>query len=212
MIEIKANQQDLADLLGKLEALPKGLATATSRAINKSLTSVRAEMVRLIRADYDLKAGEIRKQLVLVKATPSRLEGRIAGESSPGVPLLQFVRMKRVPSTLRTKGGAYTPKVGIPVLIRRDKGKLVFKRAFLARMGSGHVGAFVRTVQTLKASGRGRRESKMGKRYVKELYGPSPIKLMGSNANQERIEDFAQEVMDKNLRHEAEFFLIQAGI
>lgn len=217
MIELTYDQRDLAALLARLNQLPNGLAAATSRAINRTLTSTRAEMVRMIRADYDLRAGDIRKELRISKSTQKTMTGRIDGESSPGIPLIRFARIRRVPSTIRTRGAGYSPKVGVPVLIRRDKGRIAARGVFLARMASGHEGAFLRADPA--SSGRAARggsvrvgQSRAGNRYIREVYGPSPLKLLTTDANMERIEDYAQDVMDKNIQHEADFYLRQAGV
>lgn len=217
MIRIKTDSRQLAAMLGKLERTPKALATATSRAINKTLTSTRAEGVRMIRTDYAIKAGEVRKELTIRQASPNSLVGRVGGESSPGVPLIKFARMRRVPSTRRTKGGGYTPKVGIPVQIKKASGKVVFKRAFIVRLKSGHVGAFVRadaatSGRRLKGTSARANASKLGKRYMVEKFGPTPIKLLGSQANLARLDAFARSTMDKNLKHEAEFILSKIGL
>jgi hypothetical protein len=217
MIDIKVDKQQLAALLGKLEQAPKALATATSRAINKTLTSTRAEMVRTIRTDYSIKAGDIRKELAIRQANPNQLVGKVGGESSPGVPLIRFARTKMVPSTRRTKGGGYTPKSGIPVLIKKATGKKIFKRAFIVQLKSGHVGAFVRadpgkSGRLLKGTNIRVNASKLGKRYFVEKYGPTPIKLLGAKANLSRIDAFARSTMDKNLKHEAEFILSKIGL
>ncbi len=217
MINLTIDKKKLSDLVGKLEAIPKGLARSASMAINKTLTSTRAEIVRVIRAGYALKAGDIRKELEVKRSTPATMIGRIAGESSPGVPLISFARIKAIPSTRRTKSGGYTPKVGIPVLIKKTRGKVTFKGAFVIRLKSGHVGVFVRAdASTSGRLVRGAKvrvgASKLGKRYVKEKYGPTPIKLLGSKENLRLIENFAQETMDKNMQHEAEYYLSKAGL
>lgn len=197
MIELQADKSDIADLLRILKVLPKGLEKAASRAINKTLTSTRAYMVKVVRADYAVKARDVRSELDIQKATWSHLTGRVHGSGSPGIPLLQFARMKRVPSTRRLKSGGYTPKVGVPVLIRKDRGKMAARGVFLARMKSGHVGAFKRT-------GEGRK--------IKEAYGPSPIKILASERYDAQIDDFAGETFEKNLQHEADFVLRKMGL
>lgn len=210
MIEIRVDQRQLSDLLGQLESVPKGMAIATSRAANKVLTTTRAEMVRTIRTKYAIKAVDVRKELAIDKMYPAKLVGRIWGESSPGVPLNVFVRMRRVPSTKRTKGGGYTPKIGIPVLVRKDKGKRIVRGAFTAKMRSGHVGAFVRGSRYKQ--GRKTSKSQLGAREITELFGPTPVKLLGGKEVLAAIEQYANLAMDKNLRHEAEFFLQKQGL
>lgn len=197
MIELQADKSDIADLLRTLKVLPKGLEKAASRAINKTLTSTRAYMVKVVRADYAVRARDVRSELEIQKANWSHLTGRVYGSGSPGIPLIQFARMKRVPSTRRLKSGGYTPKVGVPVLIRKDRGKMAARGIFLARMKSGHVGAFKRT-------GEGRK--------IKETYGPSPIKILASERYDAQIDDFAGEIFEKNLQHEADFVLRKMGL
>lgn len=210
MIDIRVNQQQLGNLLDLLKVVPKGLATATSRAGNKTMASTRAEMVRLIRAKYAIKAGDVRRELVIRRMNPNNLVGSIYGESSPGVPLIRFYRLRRTPSTIRTKAGGYSPKVGVPVLVRKDKGKRTVRGAFTARMQSGHEGMFIRGSKW-KAGKKGNR-SGLGNREITELYGPTPVKLLGGAETLAQVETFAQTAMDKNLAHEAEYYLQQQGL
>jgi len=202
MIEIIADTKDLEDLLRTLKVLPKGLEKATSRAINKTLTSTRAYMVKAVRQDYAVKAKDVRSELVIRRATWANQEGSIKGSGSPGIPLIGFARMRRVPSTKRLKSGGYAPKVGIPVLVRKDRGKGPARGVFLARMKSGHIGAFKRTGGL----------SKSGGQAIREAYGPSPVKMLSSDRYDEQIDDFADEALQKNLRHEADFVLKQMGL
>ena len=185
-------------LIRDLRLVPRGLEKAAARAINKSLTSTRAEMVRQVRGDYAIKAKSVRDALAIHRASWSRLTGQIRGDGSPGIPLKEFANTKKVPSTKRLKSGGYRPKAGIPVTIRKDKGKIAAKGVFLAKMKSGHVGAFIRP--------------EAGSRYIKEVYGPSAIKLLGSDRYDEAITDYGQEQLDKNLRHEAKRILEKAGL
>lgn len=202
MILLLHDKSDLESLLKALKVLPKGLEKATSRAINKTLTATRAYMVKAVREDYAVKAKDVRSELVIRRATWGNLEGSIKGSGSPGVPLIRFARMRRVPSTKRLKSGGYAPKVGVPVLVRKDRGKGPAKGVFLARMKSGHVGAFKRTGGL----------SKSGGAAIREAYGPSPIKILASERYDERIDDFADETMQKSLQHEADFVLKQMGL
>lgn len=209
MIEIRVDQRQLGDLLAKLGHIPRGLARATSMAGNKTLVTIRANMVRMIRERYAIKAGDVRKELAISRLTPSRLVGSIRGESSPGVPLFRFTTTRRLPSTRRTRAGGYTPAVGISVLVRKDRGKRVVRGAFTAVMSSGHRGAFVRGSRY--KAGR-ETKSKLGAREIVELYGPTPVKLLGAAENIKKIETQAQDTMDKNLKREAEFYLRRAGL
>lgn len=205
MIVFDFDTTEMAELLEAVKAVPGDLETATARAINKALTSTKTEMVRLVVADYAVKVGAVRKEINVTKAAPNRLEGKVHGAGSPGIPLKEFARTKAVPSTTRvksferTKAGYLTrgfrPKVGIPVLIRKDKGKLAASGVFLARMKSGHVGAF-----------------KRDREKIHEAYGPSPVKILASDRYDEHLDDFAGEVMEQELERQAELLLSKRGL
>lgn len=203
MIEISFDTREIRALLRDLKFFPGALEKATSSAINKTLVSTRAYMVKTMRADYAIKAGNIRRELYIKKSTWSTMTGTITGHGSPGIPLLKFVRgSKDAPSTRRLKSGDYRPALGVPVVIRKARGKITAHGVFLARMRSGHVGAFKRT------GGR----AKSGRQAINEVFGPSPIKILATDRYDEKIEDFADRTMDKNLRHEADYVLRRMGI
>ncbi len=219
MIELRYDTRDLEELVDTLQVVPDGLEKATARAINRTLVSTRAYMVKIVCRDYAVKAGDVRRELAIKKANWSTLTGKISGSGSPGIPLVNFVRMRRVPSTRRiksyvlTRAGYYTrgfdPKIGVPVLVRRDRGKVPAKGVFVARMSSGHVGAFKR-VSSMQ--GNWWQARKKGPDRIREVYGPSPIKILSSDRYDEDIGDFADESMEKNLRSEAAFVLGQMGL
>lgn len=204
MIELSYDTRDIKALLKDLTFVPRGLEKATSRAINKTLVSTRAYMIKTYREDYVGKAKDIRKELHIRRSTWSTMTGMITGQGSPGIPLLKFVRgSKAAPSTKRLKSGEYRPKAGVPVVIRKSRGKIPAHGVFLAKMKSGHIGAFKRIPGRKAATGRP---------AIREVYGPSPIKILASDRYDQRIEDFADRTMDKNLRHEADYVLRQMGI
>lgn len=209
MITVIGTGADLEGLVKDLKVFPQSMEKAVSRAINKSLRSTKAEMVRMVRTDYAVKAGAVRQELHISKATWKKLEGKVHGAGSPGIPLKEFARTKKVPSTERikgftaAKGGGFTrgyrPNIGIPVVIRKEKGKLAARGVFLARMKSGHVGAFIRREAGLGQWWR----SRSGSVSIVEAYGPSPLKILASDRYDEQIDDFMDASYEKYLRHEA---------
>ncbi len=203
MISLSADTRELQSLIKTIKVLPKGLQKATTRAINKSLTTTRAFMVRLVRQDYAVKAKDVRSVLTLRKASWNKLVGHVWGTGSPGVPLFAFVRgSKKTPSTRRLKSGAYRPAVGVSVVIRKLRGRTPAKGVFLAKMKSGHVGAFKRSGSVTRT----------GKQKIQEAFGPSPIRILSSDKYMDEVSDFADETFEKNLRHEAKFILRKYGL
>jgi len=97
-------------------------------ALNKSAVSVRAEATRLIRRRYPgFKAGEIKKTMVIVRATRSHpvAKIRVRGRRTP---LIAF--------------GAKQTRTGVSVRITTRK---IVRGAFIATMKSGHRGVFWRS-------------------------------------------------------------------
>jgi hypothetical protein len=100
---------------------------AAVRALNRTATTVRAEASRQIRGRYSLKAGTVRKQLRIERATRNRLTSAVIASGAP-IPLVEF--------------GARQTKKGVTVKVTKTR-KLV-KGVFIARMKSGKVGVFER--------------------------------------------------------------------
>lgn len=201
-IEVGTSTDEIKLLLDSLAALPKGITQAGVRAVNRTGENVKAEGVRLVRRDYNVKAGEVRKLLKLLRASgsdPDNIEALVLGKGPPGLPMLAFVKgRKKAPSTRRTKGGGYTPKGGISVQVRRDKGKKKLKGGFIAKMKSGKVGVF-------KRSGG---KTKDGKKDAIELkYGPSPIGVLESGRYDQEIEEYSDKMLEKNLRNQVKQLL-----
>lgn len=202
-IEITGAFQDLQPMLKGIEAGELALKRATSSAINKTAVSVRAEAVRMLTKDYNVKSSEVRSVLSISKASPDRPEARISGSGSPGIPLVEFgVLPKRVPSTVHEPGGKVTPERGISIEVRMGNRKII-TGGFVAQMASGHIGIFHREPGKI---------DKKGHEAIVELFGPSPIRILASDRYSIPLDDFAAETLDKNMEHEAEFFLKRAGV
>lgn len=200
-ITVGTSTDEIKLLLDSLSALPKGITQAGVRAVNRTGQNVKAESVRLVRADYNVKAGEVNKLLRLQRANasdPDNIEASVIGKGPPGLPMLSFVKgRKKAPSTRRTKGGGCTPRIGIAVQVRRDKGKKTLKGGFIARMKSGKVGVFKR---------RGGK-AKTGKDAIKSVYGPSPIGALDSGRFDQRLEEYTSEQLEKNLTNQVKQLL-----
>lgn len=197
MIQINGNIDELCTLTKGITLAEPTLKKATVSATNKSIVSIRTFGVREVAREYKLTQKTVRSELIIVRAHIRRIEAKIIGDGSPGIPLYKFSPTpKRSPSTRRLKSGGYSPKKGIKVMIHRGQRKTV-KDAFIARMDSGHVGVFKRRINTKR---------------IDELFGPSPIRILDSNFYKNKIDDFAEVTMNKNMAHEAEFYLKRAGI
>lgn len=195
--------EELEDLVKGFPLGEKALRKAMVSSLNKSIVSTRSFAAKLIAKEYRITQKAIKAELPISKAHFNRLEARILGEGSPGIPLFQFAPLpKEAPSTKRTSKGGYKPKKGIKVMIHRGDRKVV-KGAFIARMASGHVGVFKRKGRGLGAWW----NAFKAKGTIEELYGPSPLRILDSDTYQIPIDDFAGDALEKNIAHEAQFYL-----
>jgi len=216
MYEINGDLEEMRELTKGIAAAEPALKRATVSALNKTIVSTRAYAVKLITGDYRVKAKAVRRELIIARANFRRMVARIVGEGSPGIPLYQFYPTpKRVPSTIHKQGrwlikdkamvpgsDKYLPRGGVKVMVTKGQRKMV-RGAFLARMPSGHVGLFRR-----KEEGTGNWwDAFSGKQKIEELYGPSPLRLLDQDRYQEPVDDFAGDELDKNMLHEATFYL-----
>lgn len=218
----------------EMEELVKGIKTgedalkrASVRSVNRTATSCTTFISKKIREDYKVKAKDVRKSLKIIKANFSRIEATIVGSGKPGIPIYNFYPTpRRVPSTLHKKGvwntrtivvngrlvtkqvmnegsDKYGPKSGIKVMIRKGRRKRIHG-AFIQQLSSGHIGVFQRI--------KGAPKSRTGRTKIKELFGPSPVRLMESDHIQIPLDDFAEETLTKNMSHEAEVYLRREGL
>jgi hypothetical protein len=122
----------VVDMLKRMDEEQK---TLTRRAINDTASHVRTLAVRSVRKDYPtLKAGYVRDQYSIRKASNNNLEAIVTASGNP-VSLMLF-NPKQTP-----QGVAYRAKRG---------GKDFIRSAFIATMKSGHTGVFIRKYKTRK--------------------------------------------------------------
>lgn len=161
-----------------LQAYPNKADRALVRALNRSLGSARTVLVRGIAQETKLRQSDVRAALKERLATFSRPEASI-GASLKRIPLIKFNARGPEPSRGRGRGVSY----------RLGSGRNRHPRAFIATMGSGHRGVFVRSGKT--------------RLPIRELFGPSlgaVFKTFEADARARASETFA-----KNFAHELQF-------
>jgi len=176
MIEFNAEQIKKGEMLlgGIKDALPR----AQSNAINRSITSARAEAVRSVTKDYVITAGEVRKTIVIKNANPNNPVGAIRSSGSP-------IALSKFDISPKRPGGK---KTNVTARVKRSGGRKPIKKAFVAGVSSGHTGVFVRAGKA---------------RYpLKQLYGPSIPQMVGNENVMKSVEEKATATLDKRLDHE----------
>lgn len=110
---------------------------ALASAVNDTLVHARAEIVKAVREDLNLPAGEVRDRVEITKkATAGVAMGEITISWKP-VPLIEFKPRPSSPPK-------HPPKRGVVVTTVKGKPALAFKHLFVAQMPSGHIGVFGR--------------------------------------------------------------------
>lgn len=164
----------------RLELLGKRAPVALARALNRTGSSERTAMARAVSKDMGLKVGDARDAIKVEKATAARLAVRVVAKGKR-LPLIDFKARGPEPSRGRGRGVSY--------VMQGQRKRL--PNAFLATVGAGHRGVFMR----------------MGKRRlpIKQLYGVSIAKSFEHQLG--AGEAARQESLLKNVEHEIEFEL-----
>ena len=150
ILVIKFDAKQLRRIQLMLRDIPKQLPRIMSRALNKTATAARAEIVRKIAGEIKLKQKTIRENIKLNRATFRHWLAAIT-ISSKKIPLIEF--------------GGRQLKSGVSYQISRTGGrkKILYdpetNRVFIAVMKSGHRGIYER---------RG-----PGRLPIRELMGPN---------------------------------------
>jgi len=176
MIELSASQIEKAELL--LQDIPGAAPKAMSNAINRAADTARTEAARKVRENYYIRHSDVLATIKIYRAQPSDLTSKVVSRGH-AVNLFKF----------RVTPNRPQPKRKIPIVVRVKQGEGgPVKRAFVAKMGSGHVGVFQRA----------------GKRRlpVQELYGPPIPQMLGSPSVTQWVEQKAAERLDERLDHE----------
>lgn len=130
-IDVKGLQEGLV----KIDALSGETKRATSKAINTAIPKIRNAIVDKTTQDYFISKANVKKTIDVKRATPSGLSAFIRSKGGP-VALTKFrVTPKRPP---KRKGRT------VKAQVMRNGGGGTIPNAFIARMGSGHIGAMYR--------------------------------------------------------------------
>jgi hypothetical protein len=168
---------------------------ATVRALNKMGDQVKVAAARSVRdAGYNLKIGDIKKALKVVKATQGNLRATVVASGKP-IPLILY--------------GARATAKGVTVSVL--KGRKVIAGAFIATMPGGHKGVFVR-----EPNARHKKVARGGKPAwnalpIRELYGPSIPDGMANAAVQEALMALIADKFPGILEHEHEWLRRKLG-
>ena len=184
-MEIRIDKNQLSGVRKMLLELRGQFPRAFSRALNKTVTGTRTDLVGLVRRDYNYKAAAIRKRIALNKATFQHLSASVKS-SGGGVHLTDIA-------------GTRQTKTGVSVNVKKATGRRLISRAFIREArNSGKTIVF--------------RRQEIGGKMVPRLplgarYASHPEVIYNTPENWPRIQKQAGERLDKNFDHEVDTVL-----
>ena len=215
-VEIKFDEAKLKMIQQMLADFPKEMPKVMSRALNKTGTSVKTEIVRKLAASSKMKQKDVKKGISTKKATYKRWQYdiNIMGKK---IPLIYFRAKERkrtvtIKTTLKQSVflfyKVFKPRFGLEAIFKKQytikrklgfvtadtgRGRKSYPKAFIATMKSGHKGVF-------KSTGRGS--------AIRQLYGPSAGELFeGAAGIATEVQNSAMEKLEKNIDSQIDLIL-----
>ena len=195
-VNIKVDEAAIKDALATLSGIENGFVRAYARALNKTATGTRADMVKLAREDYNFKASAVRARTAINRATWSELTSAVRSKGG-GVHLTDFT-------------GTRKTSKGLTVNIKKSTGLKRILHAFTASgRNSGKLIAFWRADLNARLGPSGRKQlsaaisgghvspaTGLVHRYpIQALYGPHPEIIYNTEENWAKLRTQADERM-----------------
>jgi minor tail protein Z (GPZ) len=183
---------DTRQVEAALANVQNGVPRAATRAINRTLTTVRTRAAREIAADIGIPVRPVTETIVLEPATFQRLRGFLTF-TGRRIPLIDLKAKGPEPSRGRGRGVSYV--LG---------GSRRITSAFIATMrGSGHRGVFRRVGPSVRRSNR----SWSKNLPIKELKGPSIPHVAAKPAILGPLKTLGLSTLARNVQGEIRFLL-----
>jgi hypothetical protein len=184
-MEIRLDKSDLNRAKRMLADCKNGFPKAFSRALNKTTTGTRTDMVDLVRSDYNYKATAIRKRISVQKSTQAVLSAAV--RSSGG-----SVHLTDIATTRQTKKG-------VTVNVKKSTGRQLIPRAFIRpAKRSGKKIVFRRQEQNGRM---------VGRLPIEARYASHPEIIYNTPENWNKLEKSSGARLNKNFAHEVDVIL-----
>lgn len=115
---LKANKEQLADVISAMSEIKNGYETVMKNAINRTISTVKTQAVARIANKMNLSSTSIKEDFWTVRATSSKLKGGVLAKGKP-MGLIWFLGWKQT-------------SAGIKIKIYKDSGAKVIAHAFTA--------------------------------------------------------------------------------
>lgn len=197
------DQGQLDKMQALLAGIPNGVERAAKSAMTRAVSHLRTNSAKAIQEKYDISAANIRPNENVtirynyqdgVQAFVTFAGGKIPlfryGGASPGSPTVMKDRWVKVTDN----DGPHWYHPGVPAHghQRKDTAPALFEHAFVARMGSGHVGIFKRNGG----------KSRSGGDAISEIMGGTVPGMLGKDEVKEKLGEQAAEKYMERYHHE----------
>lgn len=170
--------------------------------MNRAATSAVAQSVRWIRQRYNINAGDLKRQIKIIKARLNHPEVTLIFNKKP-ISLTYFKHRET------KKGVIVTVKKSEPTLYRSQDNK---RGSFIYynNVSNKKRGVFIRTGEKRKMI-KGRYKGKV-REVIKKLFGPQAQQLLTSEQSLEKIEDMFNERFNIEFNREIEYRLNKLNV
>lgn len=208
-MRITVNDAELQRVQEQLGEMKNKAPNIIARALNRSVSNLKATIPKVVRQDYHVKAGKVKETLDAFTANASKLEAQVKSRGE----LIGLNHFKVSPGTVNPNR-----KSQLKIAVKKNGTKLI----------PGAFNADVEGVKVFKGTGRkkapdkgsykGRvvkRGPKKGKKLLREeierKFGPSVPQMIGNKENVEKINQNAYVTYEKNINHDINRLLSKMG-
>lgn len=177
-----------------LAHIPGGAEKAVARALNSAASYAYYEASHQVAKRYTLPPDLIRKQLQLIRASPKYLKATITSRGQR-IEVAKFERDPLNPPRQKSIPVRLRQRITTTIVAGQTKG---WSHAFLARMGSGHVGLWTRSKTERTAN---------GKPVIHEFFTLAPPQMMSAAPILNRVLDVAQSRLEQEIDVETRILL-----
>jgi hypothetical protein len=194
-IKVTINKEQMDELMERLGEIKNGTKIALTRAINKTCTSTRTDMVMMARETHNYYADALRSRILIHKATWSKLSAKVVSTGQP-------IHLFDMPLT--SWGGRTS--AGVRVNVEKATGYHTLSAWFgPAKVAGGtqNVGkpiVYARTSDT----GIKRRTEPPGRYPIEAKYAPHPELVYNSEKVWKSIQYLVDFSLEKHLNHEVD--------
>ena len=197
-IRVEINQQQMDDLKTRLAEIKNGVPIALSRAINKTATSTKTDMVFMAREMYNYAATPLRDRIIIHRATYSKLSAKTVSSGQP-------VHLTDILGTRQTS-------TGVSVNVEKATGSHILK-AWIGPAKHSRTGANLKDIVYARTSSRGPTGSRRylpASRYpIKALHAPHPEIVYNQEKVWRSIQYLVDYSLEKHLNHEVDAIILK---